>query len=82
MLCDFMIFQTAGSGRTKENPPQSGGPFGVRDIEEKMPCFAGDGEPGQTSLSGAWPSWASHLHSVSSMWVNTARKEESSGLQA
>lgn len=36
----------------------------------------------QISWSGAWPSWASHLHSVSSIWVKTARKEESSGLQA
>lgn len=34
------------------------------------------------SSSGACPSWASHLHSVTSISVNTAVKEESSGLQA
>ena len=38
--------------------------------------------PGQASSSGCWPSWAGHLHSDSSMWVNTALKDESSGLQA
>ena len=34
------------------------------------------------SSSGCWPSWASHLHSVSSIWVKTALKEDSSGEQA
>ncbi len=34
------------------------------------------------SSSGACPSWAGHLHSVSSMSVKTAVKEEFSGLQA
>ena len=37
---------------------------------------------GGYSSSGCWPSWASHLHSVSSILVNTALKEESSGEQA
>lgn len=32
--------------------------------------------------SGGCPSWAGHRHSVTSMWVKTAVKEESSGLHA
>ena len=36
----------------------------------------------QIRLSGACPSCAIHLQSVTSIFVKTARKDESSGLQA
>lgn len=84
---DFDFYYVLLPGKVRENYPLQSRPnvkkgASLRWISREGQLLFCMVEMGYASLSGAWPSWASHLHSVSSMSVKVARKEESSGLQA